>query len=334
MKHIFLTVLAALFGTLMIRAQVARDLTLRITDEAGAPLSGAQATISFAQIGGWHEHKGATDGAGEFNARAQQTFSTDVFAEMPGHYGARIIDLARHGIRANEKTLKLVLPSIQRPTALCSLRTTLEIPVHGRWLGYDLQVGQWLPPYGKGVVADIQFNLSNEFLGYLLDETKLKSARELSQVAADRSGRVFSEADLRLSAGKWRGVLEISFPDEREGIVRETERYWFYGELRLPHFAPEDGYQPALRYESNTYEPRPEVKPVGFFLRTRVRLDPEGRIVSANYGKIYDDFAFDARGTVSFWYYFNPVPNDRNLEFDPKRNLLPGSMRGTNVSNP
>jgi hypothetical protein len=94
------------------------------------------------------------------------------------------------------------------------------------------------------------------------------------------------------------------------------------------------GYAPALSYEAKTYEPRPEPKRVGYYLRTRVQLDADGDIISANYAKIYDNIRFDARGTVSFWYYYNPTPNDRNLEFDPKRNLFPREMPNANVANP
>jgi hypothetical protein len=47
----------------------------------------------------------------------------------------------------------------------------------------------------------------------------------------------------------------------------------------------------------------------------RTVLDEMGNIKSAHYGKIYGDF-------MQFKYYLNPTPNDRNIEFDPKRNLL------------
>ncbi len=30
----------------------------------------------------------------------------------------------------------------------------------------------------------------------------------------------------------------------------------------------------------------------------------------------------DTKPWVKFTYYFNPVPNDRNLEFDPGQNLF------------
>ena len=35
-----------------------------------------------------------------------------------------------------------------------------------------------------------------------------------------------------------------------------------------------------------------------------------------------------------FTYYLNPTPNDRNMEFDPTRNLLTGLKEAEKVSVP
>ena len=68
--------------------------------------------------------------------------------------------------------------------------------------------------------------------------------------------------------------------------------------------------------------------------RVRTVLDDKGNIISARYGKIYGPIEYgdsdsNQGGRVSFTYYLNPMDNDRNLEFDPSRNLLanPGRMR-------
>ena len=41
---------------------------------------------------------------------------------------------------------------------------------------------------------------------------------------------------------------------------------------------------------------------------------------------------FDPRGSktsyIRFTYYLNPTPNDRNLEFDPTRNLMTNFGKG------
>ena len=61
--------------------------------------------------------------------------------------------------------------------------------------------------------------------------------------------------------------------------------------------------------------------------RVRTVLDNEGNITSARYGKIYGPVEYGEEerggGGVRFIYYLNPTANDRNLEFDPSRNLMP-----------
>ncbi len=59
----------------------------------------------------------------------------------------------------------------------------------------------------------------------------------------------------------------------------------------------------------------------------RSALDQQGNVVSAHYGKIYGDF-------MQFTYYLNPTPNDRNIEYDPKQNLLGGIQSFEQVSQP
>ena len=61
--------------------------------------------------------------------------------------------------------------------------------------------------------------------------------------------------------------------------------------------------------------------------RIRTVLDDMGNIVSARYGKIYGPIEYgesdtNPGGKVRFTYYLNPTPNDRNVEFDPERNLF------------
>jgi hypothetical protein len=64
-----------------------------------------------------------------------------------------------------------------------------------------------------------------------------------------------------------------------------------------------------------------------YFFRVRTVLDENGNVKSAQYGKIYGDF-------MQFRYYFNPTPNSRNIEFDPKHNLLSGLQSFEQVSAP
>src|SRR5204863_9024831 len=72
-----------------------------------------------------------------------------------------------------------------------------------------------------------------------------------------------------------------------------------------------------------TYDPQKH----GYFFRIRTSVHASGKIVSANYGKIYGDF-------MDFTYYLNPTPNDRNIEFDPKRNLFTNLKANERVTQP
>ena len=64
-----------------------------------------------------------------------------------------------------------------------------------------------------------------------------------------------------------------------------------------------------------------------YYFRVRTVLDGNGNVKSALYGKIYGDF-------MQFNYYLNPTPNDRNVEFDPKKNLMENLGPLESVSEP
>jgi hypothetical protein len=67
---------------------------------------------------------------------------------------------------------------------------------------------------------------------------------------------------------------------------------------------------------------------INHYVRVRTRVDNEGNIVSSRYGKAYGEIRCrfghygDTRLHVQFSYYLNPAENDRNVEFDTKRNLF------------
>ena len=182
---------------------------------------------------------------------------------------------------------------------------------------YDVIVGDWLPPVGRGKIADIEFNRHpRKILG------------EVEIFAYD--GKVKRKA--------YRDSLSIRFKGEDNGLVEMN--YLPGSRLRIRN-APENGYKNDylrwkgskriflsggwwLRDESNYEERR------CCCFRIRTRRDKNGTIAEAYYGKIYGDFHIgyenrpaDKVETVGFFYYLNPKPLDRNLEWDRKTNLCP-----------
>lgn len=121
--------------------------------------------------------------------------------------------------------------------------------------------------------------------------------------------------------------LEISFPNEGDGLVIFEGAYEVGSALRSDHLAPESGYKPSLvlrrkaLYEQKSSQWLNDSKPgSNYYLRTRTKLDEKGNVIRANYGKIYGNFEF-LDFIKAEAYYFNPTVNDRNIEFDTKRNL-------------
>lgn len=299
------------------------DVKICVVDDQGAVVSGANAKIAFVMFRNETdiEHLGVTDRKGVFSASGRGEHSVFVEASKDGYYLGRLRRLPKD----KDLDLVVVMPRVLNPRQLYANRANPGIPVQNEWLGYDFEVADWVTPYGKGKVADIRFLFRNEFKGWKHSGNELEHSRKVNSQLSEKEFKDFY--------GKWDARLEISFPGEKEGLFEET-RFLDYSQLKLPHNAPVEGYQPTRRYTSNSYSPRTARENVGFFLQTRVKLDEKGNIVSANYAKLMGDIYCAPSGVLMFTYYFNPVPNDRNLEFDLKKNLFPASFPGANVNDP
>lgn len=107
-----------------------------------------------------------------------------------------------------------------------------------------------------------------------------------------------------------------------------------YSEMKMPHEAPKEGYEAGFHREEESFRNANAEADIGYFLRVRAEVDDQSNVKSANYAKVQGDFRFSPRwknndsdiveaySTVWFTYYFNPERDDRNLEFDPSRNLF------------
>ncbi len=193
--------------------------------------------------------------------------------------------------------LKRILEPIPMRARWMDEAGQMKFPELGRTCGYDLEACDWLPPLGKGRRADLLFALSGTY-------------------------RSWEDCDLRLvvtTPGKGNGLAEFLTPERRSG-----------SRLLSGHKAPEDGYVGKVEKRYKQSKTKPQMNhgdPArNFYFRVRTVLDEDGKIVSAHYGKIYGDFFFysyEPEPAAVHWLanYYNPTPNDRNVEFDPKRNL-------------
>lgn len=202
-------------------------------------------------------------------------------------------------------TIELLLRRILNPIPMCAKKLhmgTSRIPAFGEALGYDLEKGDWLPPYGIGKNADIIFRLDCVY-GERLDSGILAFDATMTLT-------FFNEDD---------GLLEYPDPQpESEGsvfrLLRLAPEFGYVNQWSLRQYAKNEGMS-YLRGDEN----------LNYYFRVRTKKDDDGKIISANYGKIRNAINFGVAAknpTLQLWYYFNPTSLDRNMEFDPKRNLF------------
>jgi len=310
---------------------VGETLKLKQLDENGSAVINATVRISFIspQTYKWVNLEPVSDMTGKVVAEIDRKQGFFIRIKHPGFYDTDF------GTLSSESDLNktVIMRRVSNPVPLLVKRfnigsgRALKIPIQDEWLGHDFEVGDWVAPYGKGKTTDMRFKFENQFKGWKSSDEKIKKSR-LHPV-----NRELTEEEFRIHYGKWDAELEISFPSQKEGLVKEKERFLPYCRLRMPHEAPVEGYQSTWRYTANNYSPSTVREDVGFFLRTRIKLDESGKIVSANYSKIIGDIRLVPTGGLLLYYYFNPRPNDRNLEFDPDRNLFPHDPHGARLEN-
>lgn len=308
------------------------QVNLRVVDTVGRPVEGAQVNTAF-----WGSDssanvvtsEGASDTNGLFSAAGLTVDAVNFTITKDGYYttSGRYWFYRPSGLdrsmswhvntntrelwlyhQAENKvqdgrwqpwspTITIVLKDVRNPIPMRAKRVDSPLPLQGKPAGYDLEVGDWVIHPARGKRADIL----------------------IVYEAAIESPLVFSNS------------LTIMAANEGDGFIRMDKDLW--SSFPSAYEAPADGYQPSVAlYLDRTTDRitgRMELVESEYLVfRIRTVFDSEGNVVSANYGKIYGPIDYGeedhGRGGVRFTYYLNPTANDRNLEFDPSRNLLPG----------
>lgn len=226
--------------------------------------------------------------------------------DIPGYYSVRNLEYNFTDIQGGKwqpwnPTIDVVLKPILNPIPMYARRIGVAekpcaIPNINTEMGFDLMVADWVIPYGKGKTSDLIFTLK-ETISYVSIEKPF---------------------DL---------TLVISFANKGDGIQPVQAPINQGSDFRLPRYSPDSGYAPILvKQFGRTIEGKPintgSREDQNYFFRVRTSLDKDGKIISALYGKIDGDIEVWGSRRVRFKYYLNPNLNDRNMEFDPNRNLF------------
>jgi hypothetical protein len=287
-------------------------VTAKIIDETGAPV--VNVNVRFFFSGAMNDNavvkvEGVTDVQGEFTGEGHCRREIGTSVTKEGCY-AGTVNIPKFQEHKEGKwqpwnsTAVTILRPIGKPVALYAKTIRTQIPVFDQPCGYDLELGDWVAPYGKGMTKDFIFTLHQEWRG---------------NYDYDVRGELTFKNPLD-------GFQETTIPEAGKNSAFRWER-----------LAPENGYEPKFQLQNTWYPTGSDKKPVrsfksqdewqGYFFRVRT-VEQDGKIVSAHYGKIRGGIAVypnDPKPKIVFTYYFNPTPNDRNLEWDTKKNLF-GSL--------
>jgi hypothetical protein len=305
-------------------------VTVLVVTPDGIPIASANVGIGgglSTPDGAISRHaNGLTDSKGTFTAViASVVGEVGAFARKEGYYetDSGKITLYSAGDNARkadttgrwepwDRTIKITLKPIKHPAPMYAKGIRGQLPERGKPLGYDLEKGDWVSPYGSGDHVDFEFTVTNN----------------------------------EVSPLNYSGALTVRVPGAGNGIQPfDRPKSSEISKLKMPYEAPLDGYLSSWTWRNGRAT---DDKPFatskfegeidygrGFFFRVRAVVDPDGKVISAWYGKINGPVIFDARGngTVDIAYHLNP-DTSRNVEFDPKRNLFTSLKQDERVGDP
>lgn len=296
--------------------QEVRTVKVTASEENGTPIEGVEATITFMGYSGRQTQKikGNTDSKGIFQASGSPELRMYVRLQKNGYYTTESDRLSR----TQDHELTYVLRKVASPVPLYAKNFSGKLPNLGDKHGFDFEVGDWVAPHGKGKISDI-------FMTVNIVGAKSKQPS---------------------------GSIKITFPQESEGafIVNEQTGYMPTSALIMPHMAPSQDFVQIITRQESGYENKSKPHNESYFFRTRSKVIQQGKLVF-HYSKFLDGFSFvmgggvfleevyrkkhpEEYGLVKFTYYFNPNPNDKNLEFDTKRNLFNNLASAEQVREP
>ncbi len=188
------------------------------------------------------------------------------------------------------QTIDIFLRKIKDPVPMISFSlgsSWKRIPKQNIAIGFDMVKGDFIKPYGTGLVAD--FNII---------ATGFKNENETS------------------------ATYIVSFPNPMDGIQTyipsEKMKYSAY---KFPYQAPLFGYKSELK-KSKIWRNRggleteeKEDSEINYLFRIRSKKMDDGTI-SGLYGYISGEFKMSFKFGLQFSYNLNPNPNSRSLEYN------------------
>ena len=277
------------------------DLT--VTNELGEPIEGVVGNAGFWYFGKDSSAQDVSDEAGRLVLSNRASTDGRWAIEKDGFYPTRGYAYfeapdAPFGFferrRWKPVVQEVVLKTKRNPIPMYSKQYRGKLPVVNQPLGFDLRLVDWVPPYGKGEVADMLVTVAAEEEPYG-PRTRLKVTEVILEWPGAYNGAQVCDADI------WSRFLSAYQVD----MCRP-----FVGQLVLPSRGSRYKWLDHQKY---------------LVFRVRSEVSATGKLSQCHYGKIYPSINVTPEEFAINLIFFNPTPNDTNLEFDPKHNLSPFS---------
>ena len=277
---------------------------LTVVDDQGEPVPNAKGSAGF-----WNHRTHKTDSfASTSNEKGEITLSGKCFYDgafglkKEGYYTATGRHIFSNASEVDvEETLftrkwvpdyvsTVVLKRKHNPIPMYARSWRTSIPVYERPIGLDLKVADWVKPYGRGESSDVYITI------HLGEQMAL--------------GRV------RTTATK----VTFDFPNRHDGLqvckIDKGSAFLSSYHANLTH-----PFQQQLVLKIG--QTREDWLPLDEYLvfRIRSKSSPTGELLQCHYGKIYPFIDITKEEIAFKAIYFNPTPNDTNLEFAPEHNL-------------
>lgn len=329
-KYLFLLLMVSTsvfgMGSIMYPS-ISFDIT--VVDELGKPIEGASISTSsmVAKKEGWGTDDAkmkavSTDSNGKATISGKGGAIGGMNIRKGGYYdSSNPFEFKEYNKLLNRyepypQALTIILRKKKNPVPMYAKKNTgtnlLDLPEKGVDIGYDLEKGDFVAPYGKGAVSDFIFSHTGNY--------ERPEPGQPSYIALDR---VYNRD------GYLEGKTILKFSNPHDGIIGYSKGSLVYSSFKWPYEVSGEEFEKQYEYyeidvrDTSKGKKSKTVKNIvenSFIFRVRTKIDAQGNIISACYGKL-DKLDFNITKRFEFVYYFNP-DGARNLEFDPKKNLF------------
>lgn len=315
-KHPVLLCALLLLAVSEMRGNDYRKWIIKLLDDSGEPIVGVE--IKAATVVGWQSGTGfGTDVEERAYSLTRDGGIAEIYLprgdgrarfSIAGNeriYAMRWESIASH---SSEQAVEIYGKTVQAPVSMyrrefgeAAPYWVLRLPNRHEECGFDLEVGDWVAPFGRGATTDLTFRWKEivPFVDYAHD---------------------------------FDVTLEISFPGSGNGILETSSREPGPCAMSLPRKAPLSGYLGALELKASNLrrirsdDGAKKVDNRGYFFRARTVLDETGSILQSRYGKIVGPISFrpnlNGATIIKFAYYLNPTDGDTNMEHKLDKNLF------------